>query len=359
MIRGVLAVVLLCVAAAHAHAQQEWSTPNEGDFVLRDYRFGSGEVLPELKQHYLTLGTPRRDAAGDIVNAILLLHGTAGSSRTWLQGTTPAELFAPGQPFDATRYFVIIPDSIGSGLSSKPSDGLRAAFPHYRYQDVVRAQHRLLTERLGIRRLHVVAGASMGGMQTWLWGTMYPDFMSALVPIASQPTAMSGRNWIARKIRIEAIKNDPLWKTGKAADGGPFYIYTLPIAQLNTDSAIGLQQAAPTRAAADAEYARLVANARQIEPFNQVYSLEASMDYDPQPDLHKIKAPLLAINFADDEINPPELGVVEPAIDKIAHARYVLVPAGPDTRGHYTYQIPAMWKTHLASFMATLEAVPK
>ncbi|MBI2186939.1 MAG: alpha/beta fold hydrolase [Acidobacteria bacterium] len=322
-----------------------WPNQREADFVMRNFRFASGETLAELRLHYLTIGTAQRNAAGAITNGVLLLHGTGGTSASWLQATLAGELFGAGQPLDANRYFLVIPDGIGAGRSSKPSNGLRDTFPQYRYRDMVEAQYRLLTDGLGIRHLRLVIGTSMGGMHTWLWGEMYPDFMDGLVPLASQPTAMSGRNWLARRIRIEAIKNAP-----------DAYMYTLPLAQLMTESVVRLQEMAPTREAADALYRKMVEDARRNDPMDQLYVVEASMDYDPSPELGKIRAPLLAINFADDAINPPELRVVEPAVAKIPHATFVLIPAGPDTHGHYTYFRAAIWKSHLAAFMNTLEA---
>lgn len=340
-----LVALTLALGAPAVSAQTAWPNQREADFVIKDFRFDNGQTLPELRLHYVTIGTPRRNAAGAITNGVLLLHGTGGSSTSWLQATLAAELFGPGQPLDAARYFLVIPDGIGAGRSSKPSNGLRDTFPEYRYRDMVRSQYRLLTEGLRIRHLRLVIGTSMGGMHTWLWGGMYPDFMDGLVPLASQPTAMSGRNWLMRRIRIEAIR--------KAPDA---YMYTLPLAQLNTESVVRLQEMAPTREAADALYRKMVEDARRNDPMDQLYVVEASMDYDPTPDLGKIRAPLLAINFADDEINPPELGVVEPAIAKIPQAKFVLVPAGPETHGHYTYFRAAIWKPYLAEFMKTLEA---
>lgn len=341
--RLVVLLAAACAAVAPVSAQTVWPNQREADFVVRNFRFATGETLPELRLHYITLGTPRRDAAGAVANGVLLLHGTGGTSTSWLQASLAGELFGAGQPLDASRYFIVIPDGIGAGRSTKPSDGLRDAFPKYRYRDMVHAQHRLLTEGLGIRHLRLVIGTSMGGMHTWLWGGMYPDFMDGLVPLASQPTPMSGRNWLMRRIRIEAIRNAP-----------EAYMYTLPLAQLNTESAARLQETAPTREAADAFYRKLVEDARRNHPMDQLYVLEASMDYDPTPDLGKIRARLLAINFADDEINPPELGVVEPAIARIPGAKYVLVPAGPETHGHYTYFRAAIWKPYLVEFIKTL-----
>jgi homoserine O-acetyltransferase len=342
---GLPAKALAQAGAPPASAQTRWPNQREADFVIRDFHFASGETLAELRLHYITLGTPQRNAAGAIANGVLLLHGTGGTSTSWLQASLAGELFGAGQPLDAGRYFIIIPDGIGAGRSTKPSDGLRDTFPQYRYRDMVQAQYRLLTEGLGIRHLRLVIGTSMGGMHTWLWGGMYPDYMDGLVPLASQPTPMSGRNWLMRRIRIEAIRNAP-----------DAYMYTLPLAQLNTESVVRLQEMAPTREAADALYKKMVEDARRNDPVDQLYVVEASMDYDPSPELRRIRAPLLAINFADDEINPPELGVVEPTIAKIPTAKYMLIPAGPETHGHYTYFRAAIWKPYLVEFMKTLEA---
>jgi homoserine O-acetyltransferase len=348
--------LVLCLGASAAPAQTGWPSQRESDFVLRNFRFASGETLPELRIHYLTLGTPKRNAAGEISNGVLLLHGTSGSSTSWLQPTLANELFAKGQPLDASAYFIIIPDGIGAGGSSKPSDGLRGKFPHYRYRDMVEAQSRVVTEALGIRHLRLVLGTSMGGMQTWMWGELYPGFMDALVPLASQPIAISGRNWITRRIRIEAIRNDPEWNGGNYETNPTRYVSTLPLSSLMTESVVRLQEMAPTRQAADDLYRKLVEEARRNDANNQLYAIEAVMDYDPSKDLDKIRARLLAINFADDALNPPELDVLEPAIRKIPHARHVIIPAGPETHGHYTYFRAALWKSHLAEFMKSLEA---
>ncbi|MDB5552545.1 MAG: homoserine 0-acetyltransferase protein [Rhizobium sp.] len=348
-----VAAVLLAVALPAA-AQTGWLDQREGDAVLKDFSFASGEVLPELKVHYITLGTAKRNAAGDVVNAVLLLHGTSGTSKNWLQPTLANELFAPGAPLDPNQYFIVIPDGIGRGGSSKPSDGLRMKFPHYRYVDMVAATHRLLTEHLGLKHLRVVLGTSMGGMQAWMWGEMHPDFMDALVPIASQPIAMSGRNWMYRRIGIEAIRNDPDWNGGNYEKNPKHYVYAAPISVLMTESAVHFQQIAPSREAMDALYLRMVEQASKLDANNQLYAIEAVMDYDPSKDLEKIKAKLLAINFADDEVNPPELGVMERGIKRIAGARFVLIPASEKTHGHYTYNLAAHWKQHLADFMNEL-----
>ena len=345
----------LWVGVSAAFGQTSWPNQREADFILKDFRFGSGDTLPELRIHYLTLGTPRRNASGQITNGVLLLHGTSGSSRSWLIPTLANELFAAGQPLDASQHFVIIPDGIGAGGSSKPSDGLRARFPRYRYRDMIEAHYRLVTEGLGVRHLRLVLGTSMGGMQTWLWGEMYPDFMDGLMPIASQPSAISGRNWMTRRIRIEAIRNDPEWNGGNYTTNPSHYIYTLPLAALTTESVVRIQELAPTREAADAWYRTLVEEARKRDANDQLYAIESVMDYDPSKDLGKIRARLLAINFADDEVNPPELGVVGPAIARIRGARHVVVPASPDSHGHYSYQRAALWKSYLVDLMKSLE----
>ena len=353
MLRLPIALLLAAFLSA-APAAADWPNQREGDVVFKDFHFASGETLAELKVHYRTLGTPQRNAAGAIVNAVLLLHGTSGTSANWLQPTLADELFAPGAPLDAAKFFIVIPDGIGRGGSSKPSDGLRAKFPHYRYVDMVIATHRLVTEHLGIAHLRLILGTSMGGMHAWMWGGMYPDLMDGLVPIASQPVAISGRNWMYRRIGIEAIRNDPDWNGGNYEKNPTHWAYSAPIAALMTESAVHYQQVAPSRDAMDKLYRETVERAKKLDANNQLYATEAVMDYDPSPGLDKIKAKLLAINFADDEVNPPELGMVEPAIRRIPGARFVLIPASDKTHGHYTYNLAATWKQHLADFMQEL-----
>jgi homoserine O-acetyltransferase len=337
-------------------AKAAWPNQQEGTCVIRNFRFGSGEVLPELRMHYITLGTPRRDARGAISNAIMLLHNTTGSAREWLSPELGGELFCAGQPLDAAEYYIVLPDAIGFGGSSKPSDGMRTSFPNYSFRDIVEAEHRLLTEGLGVAHLRLMLGLSMGGMLTWLFAGMYPDFIDSLVPIGSQPAPMSGRNWIQRRISIEAIRNDPEWNGGNYTTNPSRYVYTAPFGALMVQSVVRLQEQAPTRAAADALYEKFVANARKGDANNRLYQVEASGTYDPTDILGNIKAPLLAINFADDELNPPQLGTVEPVISRLPNARYVLVPAGPKSMGHYSALRAAQWKAHLAEFIATLPA---
>ena len=354
MIVRALFAACFSLAVSAAVAQTSWPNFKEGDYILKDFRFGSGEMLPELRLHYRTLGTAKRNAQGEIVNGVLLLHGTSGSGNSWLASSLADELFTKGQPLDAAEHFIIIPDAIGVGGSSKPSDGLRAKFPHYRYADTVRAEHQLVTQHLNLRHLRLVLGSSMGGMQTWMWGYTYPDLMDGLVPLASQPIGISGRNWINRRIRIEAIKNDPEYKGGNYTKNPSTYVYTLPMAAMGTENVVRIQEMAPTREKGDELYFRLVEEAKKGDANNTIYGIEAVMDYDPSPHLEKIKARLLAINFEDDEGNPPELNVMEPAIKRIKNARHVVVPAGPESHGHYSHLRAKLWKSHLVEFMKTL-----
>jgi homoserine O-acetyltransferase/O-succinyltransferase len=349
----IFGAALLIAIAWSASAETIWPNQHQGDAVFKDFRFGSGKVLPELKLHYVTMGTAKRDASGKVINAVLLLHSTSSTSTMWLQPAMADELFMAGAAVDANSYFVIIPDGIGRGGSSKPSDGLRMAFPHYRYADMVVATYRLLTEHLGVNHLRLVVGTSMGGMQTWMWGEMYPDFMDGLVPIASQPIAISGRNWMIRRILIEAIRHDPDWNNGNYDKNPTHWIYTAPLNGVMLDSPVSLQQKAPSREAGDALYREMVDDASKHNANDQLYNIEAVMDYNPA-ELDKIKAKLLAINFADDQINPPELDVVQPAIERIPGARFVLIPASNKTHGHHTYFQAALWKQHLAKFMNSL-----
>jgi len=347
-------LLLMPAAFAQTKSPTAWPNQREGDFVIKDYRFASGETLPELKLHYTTLGTAKRNAAGEIVNGVLLLHGTSGTGKNWLMPALADELFGPGQPLDAGQYLLILPDGIGRGGSSKPSDGLRAGFPHYRYRDIVDSEYRMITEGLNVRHLRLVLGSSMGGMHTWLWGEMYPDLMDGLVPIASQPIAISGRNWITRRIAIEAIRNDPDWNNGNYAKNPTHYVRTAPFGALMTESVVQLQELAPTREAGDALYRKMVEQASKGDANDQLYAIEAVMDYDPSGDLEKIKARLLAINFADDAVNATELDVLAPAIKRIPNGKYVVVPGSRETHGHFSHLRAALWKSYLIEFMKDL-----
>jgi homoserine O-acetyltransferase len=324
-----------------------WPNQRESDFIIRDFRFVSGEALPELRQHIITLGTPGAPA-------ILLIHNTTGTAKSWLEPGLAGELFGPGQPLDAARHFIVIPDIIGFGGSSKPSDGLRARFPHFRLHDVVVAQHRLLTEGLNVSHLKLVMGLSLGGMMTWLFGGLFPDFMDALVPVASQPGPMSGRNWIQRRINVEAIRNDPEWNNGDYDKQPSNWVRVAPLSAMFTSNVVRMQERGATREQADAFYRQLVESAKKGDANNRLYQIESTMDYDPSTLLEKIKARLFAINFADDAVNPPELGVLEAGVARIKGARSIVMPAGPKSQGHQNATNAAVWKNYLAEFLKTV-----
>lgn len=351
----VTAIVLVALVSVPVTGQHE-PAPTEGDITLRDFAFASGEVLPELRLHYRTLGTPRRDAAGIVRNAVLILHGTTGSGAGFLSEQFAGELFRPGQPLDAATFFIILPDGIGHGQSSKPSDGLRARFPHYAYADMVTAQYRLLTEGLGVSHLRLVMGTSMGGMHTWMWGESYPEAMDALLPLASLPVQIAGRNRMMRRMVVDPIRNDPEWRLGEYTTqprGLTTAIYTL---LFMTSSPLYWQTQAPTREAADRLFDELVSRqVARLDANDVLYAFDASRDYDPAPGLERIRAPLVAINSADDQVNPPELGILEREMKRVQHGEHVLIPVGEKTRGHGTHSLPALWKEHLARLLARSE----
>jgi len=325
--------------------------PKEGDFTARDFVFDSGQRLPELRLHYITLGTPVRDQSGRVENAVLILHGTGGTGRAFLNFPFAA-LFAPGQLLDARTHYLILPDGIGHGLSSKPSDGLKGRFPRYAYRDMVRAQHRLLTQGLGVNHLRLVMGTSMGGMHTWLWGEMFPDFMDALMPLASLPAAIAGRNRMMRRMVIDSIRNDPGWRNGDYQNqprGLVPAVYTL---LFMVSVPLKWQRLAPTRDQADALFDGMVADfLGRSDANDMLYCFDASRDYDPLPELEKITAPLTAVNSADDQVNPPELGIMEAAIPRVKRGRYVLIPIGENTEGHRSHSFPELWKENLAALL--------
>jgi homoserine O-acetyltransferase/O-succinyltransferase len=329
--------VLLMLGAAHAQTADP-PQPQQGDFVVKDFRFHTGEVLPELRLHYMTLGAPTGEP-------VLVLHGSSGSGQTMMARSFAGELFGPGQPLDAAKYFIVIPDAIGSGKSSRPSDGLRTRFPKYSYEDMVVAQHRLLTEHLGIRHVKLVIGQSMGGMHAWMWGEMYPDFMSVLMPLGSQPTAMSGRNWMLRRMLIEMIRSDPAYNNGNYTEQPPTFRLAANFFSLATSGGTqALQQAAPTRAQGDQIVEKRLAGRFTADANDYIYSYNASRDYDPSPALEKIKARVLAINAADDERNPVELGILEREIKRVKNGAYYQIPASAETRGHGTSGDAKWWK---------------
>lgn len=329
-------------------AAADYPAPKDADWVARDFRFHTGEVMPELRMHYTTVGDPSGEP-------VLVLHGTAGTGTGLLNPGFAGELFGPGQALDATKYFVILPDVIGAGKSSKPSDGLHAKFPRYNYDDMVAAQHRLLTEGLGIRRLRFVLGHSMGGMEAWVWGVTHPEFMDALVPMASQPTEMSARNWMMRRMLIDAVRTDPEWNGGNyTAQPRGLQAASVFFNIATNGGTLAYQAMAPTREAAD----KLV-DAQLAAPFTAdandfMYQWDASRDYNPAPSLDRVQAAVLAINAADDERNPPETGLVERELKRLSNARLLLIPASADTRGHGTTGLAKFWNRQLQEFLQTV-----
>jgi homoserine O-acetyltransferase len=352
----VAAVIASTLSASRASAQSHDATGAQGDFVMRDFRFADGSMLPELRIHYVTLGAPRRDAAGTVRNAVLILHGTTGSGGGFLRPQFAGELFGPGELLDTATHYIILPDGIGTGRSSKPSDGLHARFPHYGYHDMIVAQHRLVAEGLHVNHLLLVMGTSMGGMQTWMWGEAYPDFMDGLVPLASVPTEIAGRNRMMRTMMMDDIRKDPEWKGGDYSTQPAGLTAAVQLLFMMTSSPLQLQKEAPTRDSADAYIHRYLERVIASEDANDyLYQFAASSDYDPAPGLARITAPLLAINSADDQVNPPELGLMERLISRVKHGRYVLIPISDRTRGHGTHSLPAVWKGYLADFLGQLD----
>jgi homoserine O-acetyltransferase len=332
----------------------------EGDWIARNFTFGSGETAAELRLHYTTLGTPARDAEGHTTNAVLIMHGTGGTGRAFLSETLGGVLFGPGQPLDTTRYFVILPDAIGHGKSSKPSDGLRMKFPRYDYDDMVRAQHALVREGLGVDHLRLVMGTSMGAMHTWVWGAMYPGFADAYMPLASAPVAIVGRNRMFRRMISDAIRSDPEWKNGDYTAPPNGLIAAQYALFMMTSSPYQLHQSASTVAKVDAEFLRLKERALRTDANDMLYAFESSRNYDPSPNLETIRGPLFAINSADDEVNPPELGILDREIKRVPHGRYILIPTSPDTRGHGTHSRPAVWKQYLIELLdISMPRVPR
>ncbi len=351
-----LSIALLITLASAGTIEGQSLRPAHGDFVIKNFRFTSGEALPTLRLHYRTLGKPRRDANGQVRNAVLIIHGTAGSGEQFESPAFAGPLFAAGGLLDAARYYLIMPDSLGFGQSSKPSDGLRANFPRYGYADIVTAQYRLLTEGLGVNHLRLVMGTSMGAMHTWLWGGRYPDFMDALMPLASLPTQISGRNRVWRRMLTDAIRNDPEWKGGNYSTQPQSLRTAHLILFLVSGNPIIRQQMMPTIAESDEVLDAVVANAARVSDANDLlYQVDASHDYDPGPLLEKIRAPLYAVNTADDFLDPPELGILEREIKRVPKGRAILIPYGPDTRGHGTHTFANVWKQYLAELLKVSE----
>jgi homoserine O-acetyltransferase/O-succinyltransferase len=351
-----LFALLLSLFSASFASAADYPAPTESDFTIRDFKFASGETLPELRLHYRTLGEPQKDAQGKTTNAILIMHGTTGSGAQFIRPEFAGELFGKDQPFDATKFFIVLPDGIGHGKSSKPSDGMHAKFPRYGYIDMVEADYRLLTEGLGVDHARLVMGTSMGGMHTWLWGELHPDFMDALMPLASLPTQISGRNRAWRRMVIDAIRNDPAWNGGEYKTQPPSLRTAAGMLWLMSSNPVLRQKDAPTLGKTDEVLDKFVEQIVKTDDANDVlYALEASHDYDPGPNLEKIQAPLLAINSADDQINPPELGILEQEIKRVPHGRAIVIPFSEKTRGHGSHTLAALWKDQLLDLLRETE----
>jgi homoserine O-acetyltransferase len=343
-----LAVVLVTtLACTGTGLAQGYPAPKEGDWSAKDFRFHTGEVMSELRVHYTTVGAPSGDP-------VVILHGTTGSGTGMLSPAFAGELFGPGQPLDATKYYVILPDSMGHGKTAKPSDGLRARFPQYNYDDMVTAQYRLVTEGLGVRHVRMVLGFSMGGMNAWLWGEKYPEFMDVLVPMASQPSAMSSRNWMMRRLITDSIRNDPDWNNGNYTAqprsvrfASVFYVIS------TAGGTLAYQKLAPTREAPDKLLDQRLAAPFTADANDTLYQYMSSGDYDPSPGLERIQATVLAINPADEERNPPETGITEHELKRIKNARLFLIPASEDTRGHLTAAFAKFWKQQVQELLQT------
>ncbi|HEY0181608.1 MAG TPA: alpha/beta fold hydrolase [Rhodopila sp.] len=326
----------------------------QADAWFDNYKFRDGETLARLKIHYATLGTPHRNAKGEIDNAVLVLHWTGADGRALLSPTYTKALFDPGRPLDSRRYYLIFPDSVGHGQSSKPSDGLKAKFPNYDYGDIVDLQHKVVTQTLGVQHLHAILGMSMGGMNAWQWAEAYPDMMDGVMPVVSLPMPVSGRNLLWRRMVIDAIRSDPEWKGGDYTQAPRGWVVGYNILRMMIDSAPALQQEIPNGPAVDKFLGVNRFAAEHIDANDILYSLKSSFTYDPAPALSKIKTKLFALNFADDEFNPDRLQVLETVVPKLEHGRYVVQPGTASSPGHFTMTRPDLWAGHVAEFMRWL-----
>jgi homoserine O-acetyltransferase/O-succinyltransferase len=350
--RIIVIVLATCFLTVARVAAATYPPPQSGVYTIPSFRFEDGETLSNLRLHYETFGTPHTDASGHTTNAVLIIHGTGGSAQQFISDRFAGVLFKPGGILDVQKYFIILPDEIGHGESSKPSDGLRAKFPHYGYHDMVRATHQMIVDGLRVNHLRLVMGTSMGGMQTWMWGEMYPTMMDALMPLASLPVQIAGRNRIWRNMVADLITSSPGYDNGNYTNepyglkGAADILWMVGSAPLYDQSIM------PTREAADTYYGDHVKSlATHYDANDMLYQITASNDYDPEPQLGSIVAPLLAINSSDDQINPPELGILQREIKRVPHGRFVLLPITPQTRGHGTHTLPAVWGSYLQEFL--------
>jgi homoserine O-acetyltransferase/O-succinyltransferase len=359
ILRSLARVVLItsivsfpCLGFAQAVSPAK-PVPTEGDYIAHGFHFKSGETLPELRLHYLTFGKPVKDASGKVTNAVLILHGTGGSGRQFLAPQFADVLFGPGELLDANRYFIVLPDNIGHGKSSKPSDGMRAHFPQYDYDDMVAAQHELLEKGLGVNHLRLVMGTSMGCMHSWVWGETYPEFMDALMPLACLPVQIAGRNRLWRKMIIDGIRNDPEWKNGDYTTEPPAALEISADFLLIAGSApLPMQKTLPTRDAADKflddSMKRITTH---LDANDLLYAVNSSRNYDPSSKLETIKAPVMFVNSADDFINPPELGIARQEIKRVPRGKFVLIPISDQTHGHGTHTWAAVWQQYLKELL--------
>ena len=354
--RLLIALAFVMLLAAPAANAATYPLPVEGDYTIKGFHFVSGETLPMLNIHYRTLGTVHKDKKGHADNAVLIMHGTGGAGTQFLQDRFGGELFGAGQPLDATKYFIVLIDDIGHGKSSKPSDGLRMKFPHYTYDDMIVAEYRVLTEKLKVDHLRLVMGTSMGGMHTWLWGEAYPGFMDALMPLASLPVQIAGRNRMMRRMYMDSIRNDPEWNNGDYTKQPRGLADAIHILMIMGSSPLQMQKDAPDRDSADKYLEDRVERLMKEDDANDcLYQIDSSRDYNPQPKLGTIKAPLLAVNSADDQINPPELGILEREIKNVPHGRAIVIPISEATRGHGTHTWAALWKDYLVELIKESE----
>lgn len=356
---GWIWIAMLLVSTTPSRGQhadkpaQTWPAPHEGDFVIHNYRFQSGETLPEVRLHYYTLGKPAKDASGRTTNAVLILHGTGGSGGSFLRPIFAGVLFGPGQLLDATKYFIILPDNVGHGKSSKPSDGLHAHFPQYDYADMVALQHELVEEGLGVNHLRLVMGTSMGCMHSWVWGETYPDYMDALMPLACQPVQIAGRNRIWRKMIIDGIRQDPEWKGGEYTSQPRAGLQIAADFLLIAGSApLHMQEDLPTRDAAD-KYLEVFMKrvTASLDANDFLYAVNSSRDYDPSAKLETIQAAVMYVNSGEDFINPPELDIAQRDIQRVKRGKFVLLPASEQTHGHGTHTWAAVWQSYLKELL--------
>jgi len=356
IMKSCFTVLLFALLISLAARAADYPAPADGTFVVKDFQFKSGERLPELKLHYYTLGTPQKDASGKVRNAVLILHGTGGTGRQFLTANFGGVLFVPGGLLDASKYFIILPDNVGHGGSSKPSNGLHMRFPHYEYDDMIELQYRLLTQGLGVNHLRLVMGTSMGGMHTWLWAEQHPDFMDAAMPLASQPIEIAGRNRMMRRMVLDDIRTSPDWNNGEYQQQPHGLEAALGVLLFMGSAPLRMQKDEPTREKADAFLEERIAQGMKTTDANDMlYYFDASRNYNPEPQLEKIAVPLTAVNSADDTINPPELGIIDRDIKRVKNGKFVLLPITDETRGHGTHSWPAIWQSYLKELLERSE----